>query len=70
MAVVQVEKEFFDRLTALSKETHRPKTYYVNEALRRSLEDIEDLYLAIYRSETPSKTYTMQEVKKELALDY
>jgi RHH-type rel operon transcriptional repressor/antitoxin RelB len=34
------------RLTALSAETGRSKTYYVTEAIREHLSDLEDLYLA------------------------
>ena len=34
------------RLDALSAETGRSKTYYVTEAIREHLADLEDLYLA------------------------
>ncbi len=34
------------RLTALSEQTGRSKTYYVTEAIREHLNDLEDLYLA------------------------
>lgn len=34
------------RLDALAKETGRSKTFYVVEAIKRELEDLEDLYIA------------------------
>lgn len=34
------------RLTALSAQTGRSKTYYVTEAICEHLDDLEDLYLA------------------------
>jgi RHH-type transcriptional regulator, rel operon repressor / antitoxin RelB len=42
----RVEEELDGRLEQLAAITHRTKSYYVREALLRSLEDMEDIYLA------------------------
>lgn len=49
MLAVRLPEEIQDRLTRLAKETGRPKSYYVREALVAHLDDIEDLYLAEQR---------------------
>ena len=46
MLSVRLPKSLENRLTILAKATKRPKSFYVREALERSLEDIEDAYLA------------------------
>jgi len=46
MLSVRLPKSLESRLTILAKVTKRPKSFYVREALERSLEDIEDAYLA------------------------
>jgi len=61
------------RLTALSAKTGRSKTYYVTEAIRDHLDDLEDLYLAerervevrAGRSVSPP----LQEVMREYGLE-
>ncbi|MDE7055659.1 MAG: TraY domain-containing protein [Lactobacillus sp.] len=46
MLSIRLPKEMEQRLTVLANATQRPKSFYVREALERSLEDIEDVYLA------------------------
>ena len=46
MLTVRLPAELEQRLTFLATTTNRPKSFYVREALERSLEDIEDIYLA------------------------
>ena len=46
MLTIRLPAEMEQRLTVLAKATQRPKSFYVREALERSLEDIEDAYLA------------------------
>lgn len=43
---VRVEDDIEERLGRLASETHRTKSYYVREALLKSLDDLEDVYLA------------------------
>lgn len=46
MLTIRLPADMEQRLTVLAKATQRPKSFYVREALERSLEDIEDAYLA------------------------
>lgn len=72
MLTIRLSEDTEQRLNKLAKETHRPKSFYVREAIERSLNEIEDIYLAQTRIESlragQSKTYTLEEVEKELGL--
>jgi len=61
------------RLTRLSKRTGRSKTFYMVEAIREHLDDLEDLYLAEQRlialHEGRSRTYRLEEVVRDLDLE-
>jgi RHH-type rel operon transcriptional repressor/antitoxin RelB len=61
------------RLNALASRTGRTKAYYLREIIERGLEDIEDYYLAAEVSERvrrgEEKTYSLEEVVRELGLD-
>lgn len=46
MLTIRLPDEIESRLNTLANVTKRPKSFYVREALERSLEDIEDIYLA------------------------
>ena len=46
MLSVRLSENLEKRLNRLAKATKRPKSFYVREALERSLSDIEDAYLA------------------------
>lgn len=46
MLTVRLPGEIESRLAVLANATNRPKSFYVREALKRYLEDIEDVYLA------------------------
>ncbi len=46
MLSVRLPESLENRLNALAKATKRPKSFYVREALERSIKDIEDAYLA------------------------
>jgi len=72
MLSIRLSPEMEQRLDTLSKETHRPKSYYVREALDRSLEEIEDVYLAEKRMESvragSSKVHSLTNVERDLGL--
>ena len=57
---------------ALAKATGRTKTFYVREAILDHLDDLEDLYLAekrlIDNRAGRSRTYTLEEVERDLGL--
>lgn len=73
MLTIRLSESTEQRLSKLAKETHRPKSFYVREAIERSLDEIEDIYLAQVRIESlragQSKVYTLEEVEKELDLE-
>jgi RHH-type rel operon transcriptional repressor/antitoxin RelB len=49
MLAIRLPQDIQDRLDRLSKETGRPKSYYVREALVEHLAELEDIYLAEQR---------------------
>lgn len=68
MLSIRIDEKTESRLEALAKRTGRTKTYYVREAIMEHLEDLEDIYLATSRLEKRGKTYSSEEVKRELGL--
>lgn len=60
------------RLEDLAKLTGRSKTFYMIEAIREHLDDLEDLYIAEQRwadvKAGRSETYTLDEVERSLGL--
>ena len=69
---IRLSQDDTARLANLSEKTHRPKSFYIKEALARYFEDMEDLYLAesamarIRSGE--ERTYTLDEVEAKLGL--
>ena len=72
MLAIRLSPELEARLDALAKRTGRTKTYYAREAITQHLEDLEDLYDVEERVKDirsgNSKTYTLEEVERELGL--
>lgn len=70
---VRLPEELEARLDALARRTGRTKAFYVRQALEQQLEDLEDYYDAVQASrrvrESKEKTYTLDEVVKNLGLD-
>lgn len=60
------------RLEKLAKRTGRTKSFYVQKAIEEHLQDLEDLYIAEQRlidlRAGRSRTYTTEEVERELGL--
>jgi len=73
MLAVRLPEEIQNRLTHLAKETGRPKSYYVREAIVAHLDDMEDLYLAEQRlievRAGRSQTVDLDEVERRLGLE-
>jgi RHH-type rel operon transcriptional repressor/antitoxin RelB len=70
---IRLPNDVLQRLQQLAKLTGRSKTFYMTEAIRDHLDDLEDIYLAEQRlieiRAGRSKTYTLEEVEKSLGLD-
>lgn len=65
--------DLIERIESLAKLTGRSRTFYMQEAIKQKLEDLEDIYLAeqalIDIRSGKSRLYTLDEVGKELGLD-
>ncbi len=72
MLSVRLPETIAARLNLLADKTSRTKSFYVVEALKRHLEDIEDLYLAEQAHEnfilSGEKPLTTEEVEEALDL--
>ena len=66
---LRLPTELDKRLTALSKKTHRSKSYFAREAIEHYIEDMEDYYLGIAVLENQGKIYSMEEVEKMCGLE-
>ena len=69
MLAVRLPLQLENRLSQLSEETHRPKSYYVKLALEEFLADREDRLLAIARLEKQNPRITLEEMEKRLDLE-
>ena len=73
MLTVRLPTDMEQRLNMLAAATKRPKSFYIREALERSLEDIEDAYLAESAYErfkaSGEKAIPLEEVMKEHGLE-
>ncbi len=69
---VRIPDALVNRLNKLAERTDRTKSYYVRHALENQLQDIEDYVDALTEFEAinanRSRTYTIEEVRKELGL--
>jgi RHH-type rel operon transcriptional repressor/antitoxin RelB len=70
---ILLSDEAFDRLTALAAKAGRSTEAYIENALVEHLEDLEDIELAEtaleIRDRGDSRTYSLEEVGRELGLD-
>ena len=69
---IRLPDDVSTRLQALAEITGRSKTFYMIQAIREHLDDLEDLYIAEQRlievRAGRSKTYTLEEVERNLGL--
>ncbi len=66
MLSVRLSEKTEHRLSELSEKTHRSKSYYVERALERFLNDQEDYLLALARLEEKGPHVSLKEAKKQL----
>ena len=73
MLAIRLPTEIDERLDRLAKATGRTKTFHAREAILEYLDDLDDLYLAEQRltdsRSGQSRTYTLEEVERELGLE-
>lgn len=71
---VRVEDDLEERLGRLASETNRTKSFYIREAILKSLDELEDVYLADQVIERlrkgVEKTRTLDEVEECLGLGH
>ena len=69
---IRLPDDVTNRLNQLAALTGRSKSFYITEAILEHLDDLEDVYLAEKRLEDiragRSKTYTLEEVERDLGL--
>lgn len=69
---IRLPDDVSTRLQDLAQLTGRSKTFYMIEAIREHLDDLEDLYIAENRlieiRAGRSKTYSLEEVERSLGL--
>ncbi len=68
MLSVRLEPQIENRLGELAARTGRTKSYYVREAIRRFLEDMEDCYIAVERLENAAKRWELDALERELGV--
>jgi RHH-type rel operon transcriptional repressor/antitoxin RelB len=70
---LRLPDEISDRLKALSERTGRSKTFYMIEAIKEHIDDLEDLYLAEQRlldiRSGKSKTIPIEKVMEKYGLE-
>lgn len=59
---LELPKELENQLEYLETISQRPRTFFIQEALKNYLEDLEDLRIALRRLEKDEKTYSSEEV--------
>ena len=69
MLSVRLPKDIEKRLDYLAVKTGRTKTYYVREAILTSLDDLEDIYIALARIEKPAKKWSLDDLEKNSDLE-
>jgi RHH-type transcriptional regulator, rel operon repressor / antitoxin RelB len=62
---IRLPAELLARLNHLAETTHRPKSYYIIEAIKEHLEDMEDYYLAAERLADRNAEYLTSEEAAE-----
>lgn len=63
---ITIDKALAEKLERIAAETHRKKSYYVNQALKEYFEEIEDYELALKRQ--GGESVPMSEAKEELGI--
>jgi RHH-type rel operon transcriptional repressor/antitoxin RelB len=66
---VRISNELASKLSDISKETERPKSFHIQKALEAYLSELADIQVAIDRLHDPSDpVISIKDVRKELEL--
>jgi RHH-type rel operon transcriptional repressor/antitoxin RelB len=66
---VRISDELASKLSDISKETERPKSFHIQKALEAYLSELADIQVAIDRLHDPSDpVISIKDVRKELEL--
>lgn len=68
MLAIELDSETEARLDRLAESTGQSKAFFAQRAILEYLEDLEDTSLAEQRLNSPGKTLSAAEVKRELDL--
>ena len=66
--IVRIPKALDARLSALSRETGRPKSWYARKALESYIEDMEDIAAAEAALAEGGPVFSLAQMKKRLGL--
>ena len=69
MLSIRLPEELENRLMNLAKQTGRPKSYYVKQALQNFLDAEEDYFLAVNRLEKKNPRVSIRDLEKHLGLE-
>ena len=71
MLAVRLGPDLEARLAAVAKRTGRSKSFYARQAIEEKIEELEDIALLEEALKTfdPSKTISMEQMRRELGLD-
>jgi RHH-type transcriptional regulator, rel operon repressor / antitoxin RelB len=69
MLSIRLKPALERRLSRLARQTGRTKTFYATKLIEENIEDLEDRYLAEARLEKRGKTYSSDQVRRQLGLD-
>ena len=61
-----IDEKLAQKLEELASETHRKKSYFVNQALKEYFEELEDYEIALQRKN--GKSVSLDQAKGELGL--
>jgi len=68
MISIRLSSEIESRLENLAKRIGHTKTFYAREAILEHQDDLVDTYLAEQRLLKPARTFSAEEVKRDLGL--
>lgn len=66
---LELPKDLENQLEYLETISQRPRTFFIQEALKNYLEDLEALRIVLEREGQRGETYTTAELKKKLNLE-